>query len=180
MEILIVEIEESIVEVGAVRHPVWVISCLFLLGFPGWQLLAQPERSADSEQKRSSLEDAGVSNPPMVAAVTGSLRWPQGQGPPQAIRLRLQPAAGDTAHAAAKVQDLACVLDGKSFSCKAPEGHFDAKLLADGFVPLYLWDLNLEAESVHQIEPWPLQAGALGGRLGGAGSSGRARGRRPG
>lgn len=138
-----------------------LVFSVLLLGSLGWQAMAQPESlGAVAQEQPLPAATSGKVSPPLACRILGTLRWPQGQEPPQTIRLRLQPAASESTHAEAKVQDLACVLEDTSFSCNAPEGQVDAKLVAEGFVPLYLWGLALSPESVHRLDPWILQAGA--------------------
>ncbi|HEX7153572.1 MAG TPA: carboxypeptidase-like regulatory domain-containing protein [Thermoanaerobaculia bacterium] len=74
--------------------------------------------------------------------IRGELQLPAGATAPAALELQYQSPAGTPSGAAIPKASVACPVVERRWQCEVPAARLDVRLSADGFAPLYYWDVQ--------------------------------------
>ncbi len=95
-----------------------------------------------------------------AATVSGLLEPPPGEPLPVEVTLQLESTptrASSSKRRIPRTTALCPVAEGR-WECTVPATRLDLRLAADGFVPLYLWDVDVPAEPL-EVGVWQLERG---------------------
>lgn len=96
-----------------------------------------------------------------VTDLTGALdELPPGEAPPAQMELRFEPSPGHTAKAQPPRSSVTCPVRDRRFQCKVPVSVLDLRLRAEGFVPVYRWDVALSQGPARDLGPVALIRGS--------------------
>ena len=92
------------------------------------------------------------------AHLRGSLTNPSHADLPKRLTARLQGAPRFTPEISPA--DVTCAVDGRRFDCLVPSAALDVRVSADGYAPIYLWDMHLDPGEQRDIGSVELRRGA--------------------
>ena len=131
-----------------------------------WRLEASAEGLWSAPVELSAQEQAAVRLTLWPAAeVTAQVRPPSGAAMPKELRLRLVERSVSSPPAASGAQppeaEIVCPATEKGqIECLTPAGRWDLRAKAEGFVPLYFWNLALEPRGATALGGLHLRKGA--------------------
>ncbi len=82
---------------------------------------------------------------------------PHGREPPSSLTLEARPAPGERDFPAARIE---CPRHQELWRCEVPAGRIDLKIVAEGYVPVYVWGLRLVPSKRHSLDTGELRTGA--------------------
>ena len=138
-----------------------------VLDVPGgstWQVVTEASGLWSASQWIASV--SGASEQVVIlklfpsAKVTGILKQAPGTRTPSTIDLRLEASPGASPQTKPPVTTLQCPVRGERFECTVPAAKLDLQVRVSGFIPAYLWDVEVQGDQIKDLGTFPLKAGA--------------------
>lgn len=94
------------------------------------------------------------------AKVTGILKRAPGMRTLSTVDLRLESSPGASLKTKPPATTLQCPVHRERFECAVPAAQLDLQVRASGFIPAYLWDVEVQGDQIKDLGTFPLKVGA--------------------